>query len=38
MLKLYDTKLNLIDNLNFLNKNNLANIYNLFFKLEKYIK
>ena len=38
MLKFYDTKSNLIDNLNFLKKNNLMNIYNFFFKLEKYMK
>ena len=38
MLKLFNTRFNLIGNMNFLRKKNLINIYNLFFKLEKYMK
>ena len=38
MLKLFNNKFNSIGNMNFLKKNNLINIYSLFFKLEKKMK
>ena len=38
MLKLFNKKFNSIRNMNFLKKNNLINIYSLFFKLEKNMK